>query len=261
MSAHERLERVREHLVVRFDPAWDVRGDRQVGERNPPGKDHVDEHQHLLLRRPDEDVALRVVGPVVVKEQLVLPPPDARRRLEDPVRLRPVGVVHLLQELGRVLVCIDAQPLVVEDRRRPDVVGVVVGVHEVGDRSGRHPADGPQYVVADRRRSIDRRHATPVAHEDHLVQAARQPEQVVCDLIQEEALSGIFGPMAFGGTGAVPGVAATALCAPSAPPATPVPASAAAASDGTCVTGPGRRVSRVKCGRPSWLLLRPPPWR
>jgi hypothetical protein len=86
-----------------------------------------------VVGQVDEDVVGRVVG--AVPRQLDALPSDLQGAAvrEGLVRQRPGRVVVAQQELARLLVP-DARDRPVEQRRRADVVGVVMGVDEVGDR-------------------------------------------------------------------------------------------------------------------------------
>jgi hypothetical protein len=77
------------------------------------------------------------------------------------------GVVVPQQQAPRVLVP-DAGHVLVEERSRADVVGVVVRVDEVGDLvagavRGRDLVDGAPDVVADRRRRVQQDDAGPTS--------------------------------------------------------------------------------------------------
>lgn len=58
-------EVVRQHLVVRRDPAGDIAADGQVREADPAGGNDVDEDEQLLRRRVDVDVTAGLVLAVV----------------------------------------------------------------------------------------------------------------------------------------------------------------------------------------------------
>jgi len=102
------------------------------------------------------------------------------------------GEGHLRRRAGRVVVALqqppgllvpDADHVPVEQRRRGGVVGVVVGVDQVGDPVGHAVGrgdlvDGPPQVAADGRRRVEQHHAVAGGQERRLVDPVGDPVQV-----------------------------------------------------------------------------------
>jgi hypothetical protein len=87
----------------------------------------------------------------------------------------------------------DADEVALEQRRGPEVVGVVVRVHEEGDLVGHSVlggdlVDGPLQVVPDGRRGVEEDHALGCGEERRHVHAVGDPVGVALDPSQVEAL-------------------------------------------------------------------------
>src|SRR6185437_15950159 len=152
-----------------------VLGQVDVVDGHPPGVDDVDEHQGVVAGEVDVDVVWGVVG--AVPGQLGALAPD----LEGVV----VGEGDLRGRAGRVVVPLqptlgflvpDADHVPAEQRGRAGVVGVVVGVDQVGHRVG-HPVGGgdlvhgPLQVTADARRRVEQHDAVRCGQERRLIDA------------------------------------------------------------------------------------------
>ena len=90
------------------------------------------EHHRVVVGQVDEDVVGRVVGAVPGEVDPLAADLEGALVLERLLVRRPRRVVVPQQERSRLLVP-DAGHVLVEQRRRADVVGVVVGVDEVLD--------------------------------------------------------------------------------------------------------------------------------
>ena len=73
-------EVVRQHLVVRRDPARDVAAGSQVRAGDPAGGNDVDEDEQLLCRRVDVDVTAGLVLAVPTQLQRLVAPHRACSR-------------------------------------------------------------------------------------------------------------------------------------------------------------------------------------
>jgi hypothetical protein len=122
MASDERVEVVVEGLLVGLDEPRNVGRQRQVRERDPAGKDHVDQHEDPLLRSEDEDVALRVIGSRIIQAEAVVAGLDGQRVVEDPRRRRTVGVGQGDEPLSGHAVRV-VRHVVRADRHSYDVVG------------------------------------------------------------------------------------------------------------------------------------------
>jgi hypothetical protein len=101
----------------------------------------------------------------------------------------------------------DAHDVVAEQVRRAGLVGVVVGVDQMGhctaDTFGRRDlVHGPPQVVADGRRGVEQHHPVGRREERRLVGAVGDPVQVALDAANEVALLVEGRPRAASGTGA-----------------------------------------------------------
>ena len=121
-------------------------------------------------------------------------PPISRRAavLEGLLGRGPGRVVVAQQELARLLVP-DAGDVLVEQRGRAGVVGVVVGVDEVGDLvadavGGGDLVHGALQVVADGRRRVEQDDAVRRGQERRLVGAVGDPVEVALDAADVVAL-------------------------------------------------------------------------
>jgi hypothetical protein len=119
-------------VVVKISMSDDVLGQVEVVDRHPAGVDHVDEHQRVVAGEVDVDVVRGVVG--AVPGQLGALPPDLQGVAvgEGHLRHRP-GRVAVAQQPPGLLVP-DADHVPAEQEGRASVVGVVVGVDQVGHR-------------------------------------------------------------------------------------------------------------------------------
>ena len=140
----------------------------------------------------DVDVVRRVVGPVV--GQLDPFAADLERVLagEDDLRGGP-GRVVVPQQQSPGLRVPDAYEIVAEQVGRAGVVGVVMGVDDVGHRVTqalglRDLVHGPSQVVADGRRGVEQHHPVGRGEERRLVGAVGDPEEVALDAADEVPL-------------------------------------------------------------------------
>ena len=177
------LERVTKRLSRRSSPPEDILRFAKIGERDPTGEDDVDEHQRPLCRRVDEDVAWRVVRPVIVELQRIAAYAQGHGARERVARNRPVRVYLALQQRCDIFVGVELGPLVQDHCTR--MISVVVTVDGIGHCRRRHRPDGPEDVVPDGRRGIDGDDTVRGDEEHHLVEAVGQPEQAVLDLLDE----------------------------------------------------------------------------
>ena len=192
MAADEVLPRVGERVRRRLDVAGDVLG--QVGDvdRRPARIDDVDQHQRVVVGQVDDDVVGRVVGAVPGQVDALAADLEGAAVLERLLVRRPGRVVVAQQQPPRLLVP-DAGDVLVEQRGRAGVVGVVVRVDEVGDLvadavGGGDLVDGALDVVADRRRRVEQHDAVRGRQERRLVGAVGDPVQVPLDAADVVAL-------------------------------------------------------------------------
>ena len=127
-------------------------------------------------------------------------PPISQRAaiLEGLLRCGPRRVVVAQQQVARLLVA-DAGDAVVEQRGGAGVVGVVVGVDEVGHLvadavGGGDLVDGPLDVVTDRGRRVEQDDAVRRRQERRLVGAVGDPVEVALDAADVVALLVERGP-------------------------------------------------------------------
>ena len=123
-------------------PARDVRRDGEFGEGDPAGVDDVDEQEGLLNGGVDEGVVGGVVGALVGEFEGLIADVQGIVALEGCGWEGTVGVGALGQEVFGLLVGDDCGVAVDEEVGAADVVGVVMGVDEVGDGEVCHVADG-----------------------------------------------------------------------------------------------------------------------
>ena len=166
VAADEVLPRVGERVRGSLDVAGDVLG--QVGDvdRRPARVDDVDQHQRVVVGQVDDDVVGRVVGAVPGQVDALAADLEGAAVLERFFVRWPGRVVVAQQEAPGLLVP-DAGDVLVEQRGRAGVVGVVVRVDEVSDLvadavGGRDFVDRPLDVVADRRRRVEHHDAVRV---------------------------------------------------------------------------------------------------
>ena len=119
----------------------------------------------VVVRQVDEDVVGRVVGTVQRQVDALAADLEGAAILEGLLGRGPRRVVVAQQKLARLLVP-DARDVLVEERGRADVIGVVVRVDEVRDLvadavRGGDLVDRPLDVVADRRRRVEQRRRRP----------------------------------------------------------------------------------------------------
>src|SRR3954466_3954134 len=132
VSTDEVLPRVGEGVGRRLDVAGDVLGEVGDVDGRPPGVDDVHEHEGVVVWQMDVDVVGRVIGAVPGQVDALAADLQAAPFPERLLRRGPRRVVVAHQEAARLLVA-DAHDILVEQERGAGVVGVVVGVDEVGD--------------------------------------------------------------------------------------------------------------------------------
>jgi hypothetical protein len=140
----------------------------------------------------DVDVVRRVVRPVPGQLDTLTPDLQGVTIGEGHLRRRPGGVVVPQQEPPGLLVP-DAGHVAPEQEGRAAVVGVMVGVDQVGHRIGHALGGGdlvhgaPQ-VVADRRGRVEQHHPVRGGQERRLVDTVGDPVQVPLDASDVVAL-------------------------------------------------------------------------
>src|SRR5689334_4018290 len=164
------------------DVPGDVLGQVDVVDGHPAGVDDVDEHQGVVAGEVDVDVVRRVVG--AVPGQLDALPAHLQGVAvgEGDLWCGPGRVVVALQPALGFLVA-DADDVAAEQRGRAGVVGVVVGVDQVGDGVGRAVGGGDlvhgaAQVGADGRRRVEQHHAVVGGQKRRVVDAVGDPVQV-----------------------------------------------------------------------------------
>ena len=150
------------------------------------------EHQRVVVGEVDDDVVGRVVGAVPGEVDPLAADLEGSTVLERLFVRRPGRVVVAQQEAPGLLVP-DAGDVLVEQRRRAGVVGVVVRVDEVSDLVAdavcrRDLVDGPLDVVADRGRRVEQHDAVRGRQERRLVGAVGDPVEVPLDAADVVAL-------------------------------------------------------------------------
>ncbi|MCW2895257.1 MAG: hypothetical protein JWO75_4746 [Actinomycetia bacterium] len=155
-----------------------------VVDGHPAGVDDVDEHEGVVVGEVDVDVVRRVVGAVPGQLDPLAPHLQGVAVGERHLRHRPGRVVVPPQEPRGVLVP-DADH-VPEQGGRGAVVGVVVGVNQVGHGvahalGGGDLVYGALQVAADGRGRVEQHHAVRGGQERRVVDAVGDPVQVPLD--------------------------------------------------------------------------------
>ena len=174
------------------DRAGNVLVQVEAVERHPAGQEDVDQHERVVVGKVDVAVVRGVVG-AVPREVNTLPAHvECVLGLEGDVRDRPGRVVLACQQLPG-LDLPDPHHVLPEQRRAADVVGVVVGVDQVGHLV-RHPVfggdlvDGALQVVPDRRRRVEQHDPVAGSQERRLIGTVGDPVQVLLHPPHEVAL-------------------------------------------------------------------------
>src|SRR5260370_24475089 len=170
----------------------DVLAEVEVVDGHPAGVDDVDEHQGVVARKGDVDVVRRVVGAVPGQLDALPAHLQGVAAGEGHVRHGPGRVVVPQQQPPGLLVP-DANDVAVEQRGRAGVVGVVVGVDQVGHRVGHAVGGGdlvhgPPQVTADAGGRVEHHDAVRGGQEGRLVDAVGDPVQVPLDASDVVAL-------------------------------------------------------------------------
>jgi hypothetical protein len=185
VAADERLPRVGQRRGGHRQVTRDVVGQVDDVHGHPAHVHDVDHHQRVVLGKVDDAVVGRVVG--AVPGELDPLPADLQGAAigEGLLRRRPVRVVVPEQEAPRLLVP-NPHDVLAEERGRAGMVGVVVGVDQVGHLVAhavrlRDLVDGPLQVVPDARRRVEEDDAVRRRQERGLVDAVRDPIEVPLD--------------------------------------------------------------------------------
>src|ERR1700722_5483098 len=153
-----------------------------VVDRYPAGVDDIDEHQGVVVGEVDVDVVGGVVGAVEGQLDALAAGLQGVGVGEGHVGQRPGRVAGADQEPAGFLVA-DPGDVPVEQRGGAAVVGVVVGVDQVGHGVGHAVGGGdlvhgPLQVTADARRRVEQHHAVRGGQERRLVDAVGHVVQV-----------------------------------------------------------------------------------
>lgn len=181
VAADEVLPRVGQRGCGGLDVALHVLGEALV-HRRPARVDDVHEHERVVVGQMDVDVVGRVVRTEPCEVDALSADLERQPILEGLLGLRPGRVVVAEQEVARLLMSYPRDVLV-KERGRAGVVGVVVGVDEVGDTvadavGGRDLVDRPLDVAPDRRRRVEQDDPVRRGEERRLVGPVGDPIEI-----------------------------------------------------------------------------------